>query len=569
MTEENNIPEQIGPYQIERELGAGGMGTVYFARHESTGREVAVKVLPAALAREEGFVYRFKREIDALRQVKSPHIVEFYESGVDGDISYYAMEYVDGENLTTRLTRERRIPWRDAIDISVQVCRALKAAHNAGIVHRDLKPSNLMLAADGTVKLTDFGVAQVFAAGQLTMPGGVIGTAEYMSPEQARGKRATKRSDVYSLGAVLYVMLTGRPPFTGQSALEISQKHVHNRFDSPRQYVPELPHWLDEVVCKCLEKQPEDRYPDAHVLSLRLAEIPKKVDFSQEHESFEFDGGHATAETLAESASSSSQLGGEVGGTLMRDLMQAHLDEQRSPTPVGSLLDNTWVLVGLLLLLILGGVFWYRSGSRAETPEELFSRGKDLMQRPAGSAWEEARRECFLPLIDADPVIWTPKVDGYLNQIAAYSIEREIRGAQSTRTHGERPDELKQFLQRAFEQQDQGDYSGAEQTLTALNVLLQSTPNVEQEKRAVRHLLKEVREQAENPPDRSDQYPVLRAALEQANALQRDGNGEQALTIWKSALELYGDDPLVEDLLREARQRVANSIEAPEEAETH
>ncbi|REJ91270.1 MAG: serine/threonine protein kinase [Planctomycetota bacterium] len=562
MTEEKSIPEKIGPYRIERELGAGGMGTVYYGRHETTGLEAAIKVLPASLAREEGFVYRFKREIDALRKVKSPHIVEFYESGVDDDISYYAMEYVDGETLTARLTRERRIPWRDAIDIALQVCRALKSAHNAGIVHRDLKPSNLMLGADGAVKLTDFGVAQVFAAGQLTMPGGVIGTAEYMSPEQARGKRATKRSDVYSLGAVLYVMLTGRPPFTGQSALEISQKHIHNRFDSPRQYVPELPHWLDEVVCKCLEKEPEDRYPDAHVLSLRLAEIPKKVDYLQEHESFEFGSGEGTAETMAESTSGASSMGGEVGGTLMRDLMQAHLDEQRAATPVGSLLDNTWVLVGLLLLLILGGVFWYRS--RDESPEELFARGERLMQRSAGSAWEQARRECFLPLIEKDPETWKPRVDGYLDQIAAYAVEREVRGAQSTRTGDSAADEVDRFLQRAFEQQDEGDYAAAEATLTALNVLMESSPRSDQERRAVRHLLREVRAQAEDPPDRTEQYPFLRTSLERAEELQLAGEDEQALRIWESVLALYGDDPGADGLLHEARRRVAAAPAAPE-----
>src|SRR5690606_27668932 len=149
-----------------------------------SGRKAAVKVLPPMLAREPGFVARFEREISALRKLSHPNVVELYESSVEGDLSYYAMEYIDGVTLMDRLKDERRIPWQEVIDIGVQICGALKAAHNAGIIHRDLKPSNLLLTEDRQVKLTDFGVAQVFASGKLTVTGGVIGTAEYMSPEQ-------------------------------------------------------------------------------------------------------------------------------------------------------------------------------------------------------------------------------------------------------------------------------------------------------------------------------------------------------------------------------------------------
>ncbi|MEZ6044408.1 MAG: serine/threonine-protein kinase [Planctomycetaceae bacterium] len=191
--------EKIGPYLIESKLGSGGMGTVYKGRHEDTDQLAAVKVLSPSLSREEGFVARFSREVESLRKLSNPHVVEFYESDVDGEYYYFAMEYVEGETLTQRLRREKRIPWRDVIEISTQICLALKSAHDAGVIHRDLKPSNLMLTPDGNVKLTDFGVAQVFASAKLTVTGGIIGTAEYMSPEQAQGKRVTKKSDLYSL----------------------------------------------------------------------------------------------------------------------------------------------------------------------------------------------------------------------------------------------------------------------------------------------------------------------------------------------------------------------------------
>ncbi len=287
----------VAHWEIERKLGAGGMGTVYLGKHRETGKQAAIKVLPASLAREEGFVERFKREIASMEQLKSPHIVEFYESGSDGDTYFYAMEYVDGETLTARLKRDKRIPWQEVIDYCLQICRALKAAHNTGIIHRDLKPSNLMISSDGTIKLADFGVAQVFASQKLTITGGIVGTAEYMSPEQAKGQRATKKSDLYSLGAVMYVMLTGRPPFSGKSSLDVIHKHQFGVFDRPGLIATDMPRQLEEIVCKLLEKDPDKRYPDSYVLSLRLAEVQKRFAWQAAQ--------NAAAESPAGSASSS------------------------------------------------------------------------------------------------------------------------------------------------------------------------------------------------------------------------------------------------------------------------
>ena len=246
----------IGPYTIQDELGSGGMGTVYRAFQTETSDLVAIKVLSATMAREPGLVERFRREIDSLQKLTNPHIVRFLDSGEHEGTYYYAMELVEGETLTERLNRVKRIGWETVIEMAVQVCRALKAAHDAGIIHRDLKPGNLMLSNDDLVKLTDFGVAQIFAAGKLTATGGIVGTAEYMSPEQAQGRKAHRTSDLYSLGAVMYCMLTGRPPFSGRSTVEIIQQHRYGQFDPPRSIVPEIPRWLDEVVCRLLSKDP-------------------------------------------------------------------------------------------------------------------------------------------------------------------------------------------------------------------------------------------------------------------------------------------------------------------------
>ena len=349
-------PPRLGPYLIDRKIGAGGMGNVYLGRHRETGQVAAIKELPASLAREEGFVLRFNREIEAMKKLNSPYIVKLYDSGTDGDETYYyAMEYVEGENLTARLRRERRIPWQETIRLGIQICAGLKHAHDAGVIHRDLKPSNLLLDTQGTIKLTDFGVAQVFAADRLTVTGAIIGTAEFMPPEQVEGRRIDRRSDLYALGAVLYTMLVGQPPFSGGTAAEIMQKQRFGRFDAPRSFVPEIPSWLDDIICQLLEKDPEKRLPDAFVVSKRLQELQKKIELKN------------SVPTPGPSSDSETRLDGEVvsqrpiGATLMRDLMKAEAAWQEPDSLWERFFNNTWVLIGLLMLVLVGVVWLWPS----------------------------------------------------------------------------------------------------------------------------------------------------------------------------------------------------------------
>ena len=345
-------PPRLGPYLIDRKIGAGGMGNVYLGKHKETGQVAAIKELPASLAREEGFVLRFNREIEAMKKLNNPHIVKLYESGTDDDETYYyAMEYVEGENLTTRLRRERRIPWEETIRLGIQICAGLKHAHDAGVIHRDLKPSNLLIAKDGTIKLTDFGVAQVFAADRLTVTGAIIGTAEYMPPEQVEGRRTDRRSDLYALGAVLYTMLVGQPPFSGGTAAEIMQKQRFGRFDAPRNFVPEIPSWLDDIVCQLLEKNPEKRLPDAFVVSKRLQELQKKIELKN---SASTSDPSDDRETRLDGAAAPQRA---IGATLMRDLIKAEVGWQEPDSLWERFFNNTWVLIGLLILVLVS-VVW-------------------------------------------------------------------------------------------------------------------------------------------------------------------------------------------------------------------
>ena len=262
--------EWLGPYQIVGKLGKGGMGTVYEGVHRETGEPAAVKLLSASLAQEEGFRVRFEAEIETLRKLNHPNIVRLFGFGEQDGHLYYAMELVDGNSFEEELRRGRHFDWREVTRIGIETCRALRHAHDRGIIHRDIKPGNLLLANDGRVKLSDFGIARLFGNTRLTSAGNVLGTAEYMPPEQAEGRPVDVRADLYSLGALLYALLAQRPVFRGKSLVDVLHKQ---RFEQPeplRHYAPDAPEELEQIVAQLLEKDPSRRIPNANLLGRRL-----------------------------------------------------------------------------------------------------------------------------------------------------------------------------------------------------------------------------------------------------------------------------------------------------------
>jgi serine/threonine protein kinase len=272
------IGDRLGKWVIFKELGRGGMGRVYLAQEELTGRQAAIKVLSPELANETGFLYRFQREIEALSLLDHPGIVRFFESGCENGMYYYAMEYVVGQSLDEILMNQGPLPWQEVLDIALQICPALRHVHDHGIIHRDIKPPNIMRMPKGEIKLTDFGIAKVFDRHALTASGGIVGTAEFLSPEQAAGKPVSKRSDLYCLGVVLYTLLTGRTPFQGTSMLDLLHKHRYAQCDPVRTLKPEVPYEIEEVVTQLLEKDPEKRPPDCLVLGKHLERIRRKLE---------------------------------------------------------------------------------------------------------------------------------------------------------------------------------------------------------------------------------------------------------------------------------------------------
>jgi eukaryotic-like serine/threonine-protein kinase len=263
-----------GRYELREIIGRGGMGTVYRATDLVLDRTVAVKVLPAALAEEDSrHIVRFQREARAAASLAHPSVVAIYDSGEDEDTRFIVMECVAGRSLSQVLRADAPLPPARAATIGAGVADALAAAHAAGIVHRDVKPGNVMLQADDAVKVLDFGLARSLGGSALTQTAAVLGTAHYMAPEQALGHPADERSDIYSLGCVLYALLTGRPPFTGEAAAAILHQHVNSDPPPPSALNPGVSKELEETVMQMLAKSPAARPRTATQVRDRLTAL--------------------------------------------------------------------------------------------------------------------------------------------------------------------------------------------------------------------------------------------------------------------------------------------------------
>jgi eukaryotic-like serine/threonine-protein kinase len=258
-----------GRYELDGIVGRGGMAEVYRARDLRLDRIVAVKTLREDLARDQTFQARFRREAQSAASLNHPSIVAVYDTGEDSTsmshVPFIVMEYVDGRTIRDLLRDDRRLLPERALEITDGVLRALDYSHRAGIVHRDIKPGNVMLNRQGEIKVMDFGIARAVADTQATMTqtAQVIGTAQYLSPEQARGERVDARSDLYSVGCLLYELLTGRPPFTGDSPVAIAYQHVREAPVPPSRVDPDLPAWADAIVLRAMAKDPNARYQSA------------------------------------------------------------------------------------------------------------------------------------------------------------------------------------------------------------------------------------------------------------------------------------------------------------------
>lgn len=530
------IGSRLGAWVLDRELGQGGAGTVYLAHAdpipETGSRHAAIKVLAAELAADPGFLGRFQREIEVLGRLDHPHIVKLIGSGNQNDRYYFAMEYVEGQNFEQRRLPNPKVPWLEVLDMALQVAPALKHAHDRGIIHRDIKPANLLHGQDGIVKLTDFGIASLFASRHLTAAGAVVGTAEYLSPEQAAGRLVTPRSDLYSFGVVLYTLLTGRPPFQGE-ILDLLQKHRFAQFDRPVRLAPEIPGDLDELVCQLMAKEPAQRPADAGVLFRQLSGLKGRLA----HRGLGETGTSSPPTTIVHPGQ---PIAGSGPGTLMSKLMRAELEEQNRGGPVRRFFNHPVVLVLAFLACMIALVwgFWPLS------PETMYHRGAALMASSDPDQWYDGWNNYLEPLQTKYPN--NPhqgEIEVFQKRYEAYRSAR--RAARLARV-AEPMSEGQWFFNLGLRQRQQGDEPAARKTWQALVQAFQNSPTEQPWVNLAKQMLdaKDL-----EPPPRD--LESVREVIRQAEAKSKEGKQEEAKAILRGLRELYGGDREVKELLGE------------------
>ncbi|XRQ09360.1 Stk1 family PASTA domain-containing Ser/Thr kinase, partial [Actinomadura welshii] len=359
-----------GRYELETVIGRGGMAEVYRARDLRLDRVVAVKTLRSDLARDPTFQARFRREAQSAASLNHPSVIAVYDTGEDmigeTSIPYIVMEYVDGSTLRDLLRENRALLPDKALEVTDGILRALDYSHRGGIVHRDIKPANVMLTRQHEVKVMDFGIARAMAdsAATMTQTAQVIGTAQYLSPEQARGERVDARSDIYSTGCVLYELLTGKPPFTGDSPVAIAYQHVREEPVPPSQVDPQIPQWADAIVLKAMAKEADNRYQNATEFRQEIQRVLQGQPVAS-----------TAASTMLMGAPQGTQvMGGYPGGAPPRTQMQRPVDNGYGLPPAryddddyperGGNGKKAALWVGLAVLFIGGAALigWMMSG---------------------------------------------------------------------------------------------------------------------------------------------------------------------------------------------------------------
>lgn len=344
-------------YEILDKIGTGGMSDVYKAMDHILGREVAVKVLKQEFAEDVTFVTKFRSEAQSAAGLEHPNIVNIYDVGSENGMYYIVMEYVEGITLKTYIEKKGQLNFKEAISIAIQVGRGIEAAHNKGIIHRDIKPQNIIISTEGKVKVTDFGIAR--ATSSNTIHADVMGSVHYASPEQARNGYVDGKSDIYSLGIVMYEMVTGRVPFDGDTTVAVALQHLQEEMVAPSAYAPELPISLEKIILKCTMKSPDRRYAAIEDLLLDL----KKALVSPNEDFVTMGSAEEVEKTRVISPEEQEQIREGLAGDADEDDELMDDEEDEDEGPVNPKLDKAITIMGIAAAVIIIAIVIYIVGS--------------------------------------------------------------------------------------------------------------------------------------------------------------------------------------------------------------
>ncbi|MBD8915787.1 MAG: Stk1 family PASTA domain-containing Ser/Thr kinase [Pseudobutyrivibrio sp.] len=344
-------------YEILDKIGTGGMSDVYKAMDHILGREVAVKVLKQEFAEDVTFVTKFRSEAQSAAGLEHPNIVNIYDVGSENGMYYIVMEYVEGITLKTYIEKKGQLNFKEAISIAIQVGRGIEAAHNKGIIHRDIKPQNIIISTEGKVKVTDFGIAR--ATSSNTIHADVMGSVHYASPEQARNGYVDGKSDIYSLGIVMYEMVTGRVPFDGDTTVAVALQHLQEEMVAPSAYAPELPISLEKIILKCTMKSPDRRYAAIEDLLLDL----KKALVSPNEDFVTMGSAEEVEKTRVISPEEQEQIKEGLAGDADEDDELMDDEEDEDEGPVNPKLDKAITIMGIAAAVIIIAIVIYIVGS--------------------------------------------------------------------------------------------------------------------------------------------------------------------------------------------------------------
>ena len=533
--------QKVGPFDLEEKLGVGGMGIVYRARYRKNDRIVALKLLTPQFTENPRLVARFEREMKILEKLDHPNITRYYGGGVVKGQHFYAMRLMRGGTLSQLLKKKTQLPWEQVVEFGCQICDALDHAHENGIIHRDLKPANLFLRLDkktGEERLVlgDFGIARDLDADGLTATGMTVGTYAYMAPEQITGKGTiSAKTDLYALGCVLFQMLSGRTPYKAESQGEVLVMHLKEDTPPVREFAPDTPVWLDDVIRQLLAKESRDRPIDAAYTKMALEEVTQKVA-NQESVATHVASGAPTAMTMF-----------ELNPDLKNTLRKATKRKKKKRREAGPVYERTWFLV-LCLAGILGGVTWFvwpASEQQLWTSAEPLMASGDMVQE------RDAVERFLKPMLKRFPEgEHAEEARSFIRTVAVNRLKRRL--INNARLNREPKSEAERLFRRAWNFEQFGDRISALEIYESMHVLLKEREGLEDFAELASLQIADIR----GGDTMLDRLELIRAKLRIAETHVEAGERLKAEELWRGIIRLYAENSELTEVVTFARGRI-------------